>query len=327
MRIHPLSEIEFVFRNFPYNENQGFYQSPMWAGLASMVGFEPELWVADDRSWANLVLKGHVPASLRRIPVIPSLFAMASQKMGICSWQDGPVCFRGNCEEALHEIVKQAQSKKLYLRNCTLPVGIPEMEVPGIDLEEAFTLIVPLNKTREEAYASITKKGRKSVRAAIEKGVEARRISSEAELKEYHAILEAWRRHLGFSRPDFGALKKQWDYLNGKDSMEVFMAYWKGEPMAAMGVVHYNGNAIEVMSAQSQTNYGENLFAGDLIKWKIIEWGVERGMRSYDLGGINPNPETQKEKNILQFKSKWGGELARKYKFSKNFAGMPIFGK
>ena len=50
----------------------------------------------------------------------------------------------------------------------------------------------------------------------------------------------------------------------------------------------------------------ENLFSQDLIKWKIIEWGIDNKMNFYDLAGHNPNPITPKEVGIKQFKKKMG---------------------
>ena len=58
----------------------------------------------------------------------------------------------------------------------------------------------------------------------------------------------------------------------------------------------------------------ENLYSQDLIKWKIIEWGIENKMKYYDLAGFNPNPISKKEEGIIQFKKKWGGQIHQYYR-------------
>ena len=60
--------------------------------------------------------------------------------------------------------------------------------------------------------------------------------------------------------------------------------------------------------ARSSEDYVKKLYSQDLIKWKIIEWGVQRKMNYYDLAGANPNPTSEKEKGILRYKRKWGGK-------------------
>lgn len=328
MRVFSGSEIGRVLGALEITPLQGFYQSPFFADLSSMVGLEPELWVADDNSWANLVVKGHIPFKIQDLPVLPPLVSFISNRIGFCTWHDGPLCSAGDSGRVLGEVLDFARSKRLCLRNCSFPPSFASVDVPGIDRREMFTLKVRLDRSKDEAYESISKKGRKSIRIATEKGVEVKLLSSESEIISYHELLKSRREQLGLSRPPkLGLLTRQWKYLHSKDAMEVFLAMWNGELVAAMGVLHYKGNAIEVMSGQSETNYRENLFAGDLIKWKIIEWGIEKGLRSYDLGGVNPNPATEKEKAILQFKSKWGGELVKRYSISKNYTGIPFLGR
>ena len=67
--------------------------------------------------------------------------------------------------------------------------------------------------------------------------------------------------------------------------------------------------------ARSSIDYEQKLYSQDLIKWKIIEWGIENKMNWYDLSGINPNPVNSKERGILQYKKKWGGEKVQQWIF------------
>jgi len=52
----------------------------------------------------------------------------------------------------------------------------------------------------------------------------------------------------------------------------------------------------------------QKLYAQDLIKWKIIEWGIENKKFYYNFAGFNPNPQSEKEIGILKYKKKWGGK-------------------
>jgi len=75
---------------------------------------------------------------------------------------------------------------------------------------------------------------------------------------------------------------------------------------------YFNNYIIEGAVARSNKDTLEKLYSQDLIKWKIIEWGIENNMKYYDLAGFNPDPKSEKEKGIMNYKKKWGG---RKYDY------------
>ena len=60
--------------------------------------------------------------------------------------------------------------------------------------------------------------------------------------------------------------------------------------------------------ARTTIDTEEKLYSQDLMKWKIIEWGIENKQKYFDLTGFNPNPISEKEKGILRYKKKWGGK-------------------
>src|SRR3989304_2491626 len=78
----------------------------------------------------------------------------------------------------------------------------------------------------------------------------------------------------------------------------------------------FNGLIIEGGVARSKEDYEMKLYSQDLIKWKIIEWGIENNMKYYDLAGYNPHPKTAKEEGIKRYKAKWGG-VSKPYWFIK----------
>jgi len=61
----------------------------------------------------------------------------------------------------------------------------------------------------------------------------------------------------------------------------------------------------------------KKLYSQDLIKWKIIEWGIENKMNWFDFAGANPKPQNQKEEGILRYKKKWGGKQYQYYIIGK----------
>lgn len=311
------------------------FQSSSWSDFNKALGRGSTFIFDQEKNWGMLFLNGFHPSRVLVLnsKIFSNLITSGLHFLGANEFIGGPIS-SGKKErtEILKEFLEYFSKRRVVLRG-TLSEAYPSEEMGSILREyhyavrDNFTLKVNLQCSKEEAHASLEKKGRKAVRLAQEAGVSVSLAKTEQDVREYYEMLRSWRAHLSFQTGSFKGLKDQWNFFHSKNTMEVFIARWKGKPVAGMGIMHYNGNAIEVMSAQSQINYEQNLFAGDLIKWKIIEWGIEKGLRSYDLGGVNPNPTTEKEKNILQFKSKWGGELIKRYEISKNTTEIPFFGR
>lgn len=87
-----------------------------------------------------------------------------------------------------------------------------------------------------------------------------------------------------------------------------FIAKKDGIPIGGMLFSFFNKIITEAGLARSKIDFSEKLYSQDLIKWNIIKWGHENGMRCYDLAGYNPYPSNTKEEGIKHYKEKWGGK-------------------
>jgi len=96
-----------------------------------------------------------------------------------------------------------------------------------------------------------------------------------------------------------------WDTSYQKGYEKRFLARFEGEPIAAIVNVLFNGNVVQMGVANSPVR---NLYGGSFLMWNTLRWSSEMNYRSYDVGGANPSPTSQKEKGINLFKSKWSSE-------------------
>ncbi|MEM4720135.1 MAG: peptidoglycan bridge formation glycyltransferase FemA/FemB family protein, partial [Candidatus Bilamarchaeaceae archaeon] len=243
-------------------------------------------------------------------------------------WLDGPICSEGKMGPIIDQLDLYCKKRGFVVKNAVLPTIAASLEEKlremHFQIRKNSTFIVDLNKTEDEAFSSLTKKARWAVRKAQEKGVVVR-LAEDDDLEDYYELLISWKKSIGLSTYiSYQQLKKQWQLLH-PENMQVFLAYWNRKLVAAMGLLYFNGNMIEVMSAQSDVNKQNKLFAGDILKWSIIRWGIKNSMKTYDLAGVNPRPDaTEKEKAIYQFKSKWGGLLTEKLVLTKNYSHLPF---
>lgn len=92
-----------------------------------------------------------------------------------------------------------------------------------------------------------------------------------------------------------------------KENMEkIFVAKKDGKPIAALRNMIFNNYAIQ-HSIATPSSF-KNLQTGSFITWNAIKWSLDNDLKYYDMGGVNPNPISNKEKGIDFYKSKWGGE-------------------
>ncbi|VVB66514.1 Acetyltransferase (GNAT) domain protein [Candidatus Gugararchaeum adminiculabundum] len=236
-------------------------------------------------------------------------------------WSGAPLGNPGEMREILESAKSFASKKRCAIKDVAAPVQLDSEAAKiysslGFKAKKHATFFIDLTLGSEALAENISKKGRKAMRESEEAGVIVRLAKNKNDLRAYFELLKSHRSTLHFSTSPFVELEIQWKHLHGNGCMEIFLAEKGGRLVSAMGVWHFNGNAIEVGSANSDSKEDRQLFAGDALKWAIIKWGCENGMRSYDLGGVALEPRSGKEQHIFQFKSKWGGSYAEFFRYS-----------
>ena len=104
-----------------------------------------------------------------------------------------------------------------------------------------------------------------------------------------------------------------------------FYAEIDGNIVGVLGMYVYNGYATEITSSTSKYAYENKVHAQDLLKWEMLKFAKNLGCHTWDLNGVNPDPQTGKERGIKQFKSKWGGEYRGYFIYDLHFKGNIIF--
>jgi len=108
-------------------------------------------------------------------------------------------------------------------------------------------------------------------------------------------------------------LESRWDSLKNIGWIG-FLAFKDEIPIGGLMISYFNKYLNEWGIARTKKDTQEKFYSQDLLKWKIIEWGINKNFRYFDLTGVNPNPLDEKELGIFRYKEKWGGKL---FKFNK----------
>jgi len=228
----------------------------------------------------------------------------------VYSWSYGPVVFDDDCTtEIFFEL-----GNFLVERNCKVSGwGHPFLKGDIIILKEKFnvqdwnTFLIDLTKTKEQLFKNISKhNAKKNIERAIKRGVITEEIT-ENNLIDYIRLVNEQRKKSGGELVDFNRMQKSWRLLKPLGYSGLLA---KKNNLAIGGLLFsfFNKHIIEGGVARSLEDTKNHLYSQDLIKWKIIEWGVDNNMKYYNLAGVNPHPTSKKEEGILKYKKKWGGQ-------------------
>ena len=115
------------------------------------------------------------------------------------------------------------------------------------------------------------------------------------------------RTRIGLRTFGFRNWELMWEWLEPIEAVHMFVAELEGQTLACLGLWAF-GNTIQEFAS---VRIVDNSAGGDLLKWEVIQWGRSNGYSSYDLAGVNLDPEaSEKEQQIARYKLKWGGAPA-----------------
>ena len=86
------------------------------------------------------------------------------------------------------------------------------------------------------------------------------------------------------------------------DAYKVFLVYQNADPVAGCCLAYGNEVAFEEGLVVSEEAKEKSPYAGIFLKYKMMQWALEKGIKTYDLMGFNPHPRDSKEEAIASFK-------------------------
>jgi hypothetical protein len=238
------------------------------------------------------------------------LNSIPTSRKKLYSWVYGPVIFK----EELSKEIFIAFRDFLISEKCAVDgwvnllfCGNPEVLSKNYIVQKWGTFLIDLTKSKEEVYNKISKhSGRKNIERSIKRGITVEEITDKS-LLEYHNLINKMKKNEGRETSKFENLLQRWKIYKPV-GYSGFLARKDDEVIGGLLFSYVNGQILEAGVARSEIDRKNHYYSQDLIKWKIIEWGIENNLKYYNLTGFNPNPSTEKEKGILRYKEKWGGQ-------------------
>lgn len=291
-------ELEENWRKFVDNSpDSNIYHTLEWKEIAKVFGHEPIYLLSIEESTGQV--NGILP-----LYYVKGLFG---RRMVSVSMRDrgGPVSQNGQTlSELLRYALDLAQKRKCsYLELKNIDALFKNVtETLGLQQRKFFVQTqIKIDADKEKMWKGLHKK---SVRWAINKskkeGVVARWRNNREGIEAFYRLFVSTRHKLGVPVFSFQLFENIYKNFISKGWAGCCLAEYKNRPIAGIIFFSYRRTIIEAYAASDQKSL--NLQPNNLLIWELLCWGKDNGFRILDLGCDTPN-----NKNLLKFKSRWGG--------------------
>ena len=236
------------------------------------------------------------------------------------NWFFGPIIFDTSYQNEISEsFANLLASWKSKFYGSTHPLN-GDFNFPhnyNIKKENAATFIIDLSKSLESIFYATDKKSvQKNIKRSEERGVSVTQISSRKDIIIYHELLNKHRLDKNLVSYSLDDVIQGYELLHPMGQTG-FLAWYNEIPIGGIFISSFNNYINEWGIARSQIDTEKKLYSLDLLRWKVIEWGIQNKCKYYDLSGVKSTHRSEKDEALFRNKAKWGGKLVNYGTFSK----------
>jgi len=269
---------QFIIKN-----GGSFLQSWQWGEFQESLG--RKIWRIETNNLKGLVVKHNLPF-----------------KKNYLYCPRGPV---GDNDlkyflEEIHKIAKQEKSIFFKIESES-NLKLSDFKLSQKQIQPNKTIILDLNKSKEELLNQMHQKTRYNIRLAQKKNVIIKEVDNN-KLDVFLKLSEETAKRDKFNLHSKEYYRKMVKALEREGLIKIFLAEYDNNVVAANLVCFFGKTAIYLHGA-SDYNY-RNLMAPYLLQWETILKAKDNGFISYDFWGINE----KKWPGVTRFKKGFNGE-------------------
>ncbi len=202
------------------------------------------------------------------------------------------------------------------------------------EVQPKWRQIIDISRPEDDILAQMKQKGRYNLHLAERKGVKIQtsNLKSQNDSEKIKAVEGFYKlysetvKREGITGRSPEYFQKMIDNFADTDYLEIYLATYQNEPVAAALITFYDGLASYMYGGSSRSH--KEVMAPYLMHWKIIQDAKTRGCTKYDLLG-RTKPETEgKWAGVTRFKEQLGGEAVEilgSYDFVNQNFGYKLF--
>lgn len=298
---------ESTWREFIDHQNQSnVFQTPeMFQVWNQIKGCSAKIWAAVDDKKKVLALFTPVDVTLRGGPL--HRFTTRSIAYG------SVLCVPGQAgKEALNTLLRSySMNSGRYslfteLRNLSDLSDIqPVLRDGGFVYEDYLDFLINLDLSSSQVFENIGSRTRKNIRRALRKNsINVEIVSDINLLPTWYSLLTKTYQAARVPLADFSLFETAFNILQPLHMITFWLARIGETYVAATAELAYKNTIYGWYSGVDRAYASE--CPGEVLMWRVLEWGAENGYKVYDFGGAGkPNEEY----GVRDFKAKFGGQL------------------
>jgi lipid II:glycine glycyltransferase (peptidoglycan interpeptide bridge formation enzyme) len=155
----------------------------------------------------------------------------------------------------------------------------------AFDIDMTATVQLDLQTDLEDLLAQMGGRRRQHIRSAVRRGDIIVRKGSQADLEIFNELKDIQSARLGYARraPDYYTVL--WRALAPRGHIELFVAEYRGDPVAAELVIPF-GDTCRTMERPWSGEHSD-LKPNEMLEWEVMRWAKSQGYRLIDLEGID----------------------------------------
>lgn len=175
-------------------------------------------------------------------------------------------------------------------------------------IQPKFIMELNIKSPLDHILAAMKAKTRYNIRYAERKGVEISLSHNKSDLEIFYPLLTETALRDRFTVRSFSYFEHLWDCLITNRKAQLFLAYYKNQPLAGSIAFRLGKRAWYVYGASS--NKRRNLQASYALQWKMIQWAKGSGCDIYDFRGVSGIIEPSHPLyGLYRFKEGFGARL------------------
>jgi peptidoglycan pentaglycine glycine transferase (the first glycine) len=185
--------------------------------------------------------------------------------------------------------------------------------LPSNPIQPRRSIEIDLQPSEEEILNRMKQKTRYNIRLAAKKEIDVRQSK---EVKIFYDLLLKTGERDQFGIHSLDYYQKAVDYLSKAHACQLFLAYYKRNPLAGIMVFLHGTRAWYFYGASNDSE--RERMPTYLLQWEAIRWAKKNGCCEYDLWGVPDEDEKGLEDEFTnRSDGLWGV-----YRFKRGFGGL-----
>ncbi|MGC9467801.1 MAG: lipid II:glycine glycyltransferase FemX [Anaerolineae bacterium] len=299
------------------HERSSLLQTIEWGELKSGFGWDWELVTLDGAKAPRagaVVLYRQLPLNLGTIAYVPRGPALDFDDSSLVA----------TFFEELHSAVRRHRAWACWIEPKILEgEGVEELlksagyKPTARTIQPRSTILVDLTPSEDDILMAMKSKTRYNIRLSARKGVTVRQGSVE-DIDVFYDLMEETGQRDEFGIHSRAYYRKAFELFAAEDRVALFIAKYKGEPLASLLAFAVGTESWYISGASS--NRHRNRMPAYAVQWAAIQWAKARGCTVYDLWGIpDADEETLEDEFTERSDGLWGV-----YRFKRGFGGEVV---